>query len=447
MGEALKALLGYRSSKDCYDVSFAEVRDLQVAAMNERLQDRVDKIRLVKFRADSAGITEIKNFSDVVPLLLPHTAYKSYPESFLLEEKWDRLTSWLGTVSTYPLDDVELDSVANVDEWIAGLDAAGHPVSCSSGTTGKSAMLIASEADLDWVSDDAVRACAWALGVEPARDRHVFNLSPIAAVPRNIALLERLHEEFGKPGTELFRYPAPPITIGAITRMVALRKAVVDGTAMPAEIAEYEKTGVERAKALDNAIGITADALIKARGEKLYLAGYWAGLYRLAVVVRERGFTAKDFHPQNISFVGGGLKREDVPADYREFICETFNINPAGNFEFYGMQELGSIEPRCSKGRYHIPPWVVCLPLNKGADALLAMDGQVQCRAGFFDLSLDGRWGGVISGDRIDVDFGPCACGARSPSIADNVVRYADIEGDDKINCSGTVDAYVRGLS
>jgi len=42
------------------------------------------------------------------------------------------------------------------------------------------------------------------------------------------------------------------------------------------------------------------------------------------------------------------------------------------------------------------------------------------------------------------VDFGPCACGVKSPSIRDNVVRYSDLEGDDKISCSGTVDAYVR---
>jgi len=26
-------------------------------------------------------------------------------------------------------------------------------------------------------------------------------------------------------------------------------------------------------------------------------------------------------------------------------------------------------------------------------------------------------------------------------------VRYADLKGDDKIGCAGTVDAYVRGLS
>jgi hypothetical protein len=68
-------------------------------------------------------------------------------------------------------------------------------------------------------------------------------------------------------------------------------------------------------------------------------------------------------------------------------------------------------------------------------------------RGAFFDLSIDGRWGGVISGDRVEVNFGPCSCGRASPSIADTVVRYADLEGDDKINCSGTIDAYVRGMA
>jgi len=40
-----------------------------------------------------------------------------------------------------------------------------------------------------------------------------------------------------------------------------------------------------------------------------------------------------------------------------------------------------------------------------------------------------------------------CACGNASPSIRDDVYRYSDLEGDDKIGCAGTVDAYVRGMA
>jgi hypothetical protein len=113
------------------------------------------------------------------------------------------------------------------------------------------------------------------------------------------------------------------------------------------------------------------------------------------------------------------------------------------------MQELHSGMPRCrAGGRYHLPPWVVPLILNKEGDELLPITaGEYEGRAAFFDLSIDGRWGGVISGDKVSIDFSPCACGNKGPSIRDTIVRYADLEGDDKIGCAGTVDAYVRGVA
>lgn len=448
-GSATQELLAWRDRDDCYTVPYDRVRDLQIAALNEHFQDRVGRIKLVALRARQGGVSEITDFSDVVPLLLPHTAYKSYPEAFLIEERWDKLTKWLGTVSAYPTDAVDLDGITDVDQWIRRLEEAGLFVSCSSGTTGKSAMLVASQKDMVWTAQDSVVACSWGTGIRPAQDRQVFSMAPIAAVPRNHAIMAGLHRAFGAPGSELFRYPIPPITVGSITRMIALRKAIADGTARPTELTEYEATSKLREKSLDDAIGITVEALLKVRGEKLFLTGLWGNLYKVALAMRERGFSGDDFHPENMMYVGGGLKREQLPADYAEFVRDTFNVQPGRNFQLYGMQELNSCTVLCREGgRYHVPPWMVCLPLNKEADALLPMDdGEVQCRAGFFDLSMDGRWGGVISGDRIEVDFSPCACGAGTPSIRDNVVRYADIEGDDKIGCAGTIDAYVRGMS
>ena len=452
MGRAVDELLNYHNRDDCYTAPFAAVRDLQIAAMNERLQEQAPSIKLVSLRARDAEVSEIRDFADVVPLLLPHTAYKSYPEAFLIEERWDKLTKWLGTVSTYPLGDVELDGIEGVDEWVERLDAAGHPVSCSSGTTGKSAMLIASRADMDWSADNSVVACAWGTGIAPAQDRHVFSLAPIAKVPRNWAIMDRLQEAYGKPGTQVFRYPVPPITVGSITRQIALRKAIADGTARPSEIEEYESVAAMREKALEDAIGITVDALLEVREQKLFLTGLWGNMYKVAMAMRERGFSGKDFNPENMMYIGGGLKREQLPDNYREVCRETFNIPENRNFVLYGMQEIGSVAVRCSHGRYHAPPWLVCLPLSKEGDELLPMGandsgGEVQGRSGLFDLSLDGRWGGVISGDRIDLSFDPCACGAQSPSIGDTIVRYADLEGDDKIGCAGTIDAYVRGMA
>jgi hypothetical protein len=97
-----------------------------------------------------------------------------------------------------------------------------------------------------------------------------------------------------------------------------------------------------------------------------------------------------------------------------------------------------------------VPPWIIPMILDKAGDALLPHDitgGEVEGRAAFYDLSLDGRWGGIITGDRISLDYSPCACGQKGASIRDDIARFADLEGDDKIGCAGTIDAYVRGVA
>jgi hypothetical protein len=448
-GGAVERLTRLVDAPDRYDYAAEELREAQVAALNERFQDRVGKIKLLKLRAEEADITEIRAIEDVVPLLLPHTAYKSYPESFLMDEKWDKLGKWLDSVSTHRVPPIDAAAIRNIDHWIEKLQESGHYVSCSSGTTGKSAMLVASGADMEWCKREAPQAYAWGSGVKLDRSRRIFGLAPVAKVPRNEATGEAYTAALQDPRFERFHYPVPPITVGSLTQMVVARKKIADGTIRPDELAEFERISAERAKAVEDAVEITAKALIEARRDKLHVTGLWKGLYDVAVAVRELGYSGKDFNPENSIYVGGGLKRAKLPDNYREFVYETFNIQPTRNYQNYSMQELQSGMPRCQKGgRYHLPPWLVPLILDKGGDTLLPREsGEYEGRAAFFDLSLDGRWGGVISGDKVSIDFSPCACGAKSPSIRDNIQRYADLEGDDKIGCAGTVDAYVRGLS
>jgi hypothetical protein len=449
MTTAVEKLTGLANAADRFAYAPSDIRATQIEALNERFQDRREKIRLLAHRAREADTVEVRAVEDIVPLLFPHTAYKSYPESFLTEEKWDRLGKWLGTVSTYPVAPMDPASIHGIDDWIAKLEANGHFVSCSSGTTGKSAMLVASERDMAWSRVDTIQMFAWGSGVAPAQDRRFLGLAPVAKVPKNVTIGEALTAAYSDPAKEPFAYPVPPITVGSLTSMVVLRKKIADGTARPEEIAGFERTSKERQKAMQDAVSIAAEALVRYRAEKLYVSGMWGSLYPVAKAVRDMGFAAKDFHSDNCIYVGGGLKRAQLPPDYQQFVYETFNIPQNRHFQMYSMQELNSGMPRCREGgRYHVPPWIVPILLNKNGDAMASQTGsEVEGRAAFFDLSLDGRWGGVISGDRISVDFAPCACGNASPSIRDDIARYADLEGDDKIGCAGTVDAYVRGVS
>ncbi|MFV2176067.1 hypothetical protein ACFHW2_17760 [Actinomadura sp. LOL_016] len=449
MSSAVERLLRLVDAPDRFDHSHADLREIQRAALDERFQERRERIRLLARRAEEAGTTEIRDRADMVPLLFPHTAYKSYPESFLMEERWDRLGTWLGTVSPYPISPIETSDVTDIDDWVARLQAAGHYVSCSSGTTGKSAMLLASERDMDWSRKDTVNVFSWGSGVRPAKDRRIFGLGATAAVPKNLIIAEAQQEAFGDPAKERYRPPLPPITIGSLTRMVVLRKKIADGTARPEEIADFERTSRERQEALDRSVVAVAEALVRHRADKLYIAGMWNSLYQVAKAVRGLGCSAADFHPDNCVYVGGGLKRAQLPPDYQEYVHQTFNIPAERDFQNYSMQELNSGMPKCRKGdRYHVPPWLVPFVLDETGDTLLPHEsGEIEGRAAFFDLSLDGRWGGVITGDRISLDLDPCACGNKGPSVRDDIARYADLAGDDKIGCAGTVDAYVRGLS
>ncbi len=447
---ATRKLTAMVRDKDRFAHSADELRETQIAALNERLQEQAPRIRLLGHRAEEAGLTKVRAIADMIPVLFPHTAYKSYPESFLTQQRWDRLTKWLGTISPYPIDGVDLEGIAGIDEWIERLAAKGHFISCSSGTTGKSAMLIASQVDMDWSQIDTVGVFAWGSGVKPAQDRMMIGCAPVATVPKNSAIAAAQYAAFANPDYSRFRYPVPPITVGSLTDMVVMRGRVTDGTARPDEIAAFEATSAERGKILGAAIGIAAQAIIDNRHRKLMVSGLWSGLYAVAKAVRDKGYAAKDFDPDNCIYVGGGLKRALLPDDYQQFVHETFNIPANRNFQNYSMQELNSGMPKCRDGgRYHVPPWMVPFVLDQEGEAMVDGHGtgEITGRAGFFDLSLDGRWGGVITGDRISLDFAPCKCGNASPSIRDDITRFADLAGDDKIGCAGTVDAYVRGLA
>jgi hypothetical protein len=205
-----------------YDYDFAEFLPRQLAAVNERFQDRVQKIKLLQNRAETGGISEVRRMADIVPLLFAHTAYKSYPENWLLEEKWDRLGKWLDTVTTDRVKPMDTSGVKGLDDWLLRLEDQGHYVSCSSGTTGKCAMMNSAAPDLEFAGKSLLRGIIWA-GLKPNRDRRMIGAGQIASTPRNRATGRPMAEALSRPDVQPFSPDVPPITIGGITEMIVLR--------------------------------------------------------------------------------------------------------------------------------------------------------------------------------------------------------------------------------
>lgn len=180
MGSATDRLLGLAEATHRFDIPLAEIRSTQMEAVNERFSERIGAIKLLANRAEAAGIKRIRDVADLVPLLFAHTAYKSYPENWFTEGKWDRMGRWLDTITTRRVIGVDLKDVNDVDDWIERVAATGHYLSCSSGTTGKCSMLPADADDRAFTKRTMPTSFTWGTGIKPQRQYKIFSLAPVA---------------------------------------------------------------------------------------------------------------------------------------------------------------------------------------------------------------------------------------------------------------------------
>jgi hypothetical protein len=424
-----------------------ELLPLQIAAMNELLTERRAQIRVLDGRARDAGVDAIEDLSNAVPLLFAHTVYKSYPEAFLADGRWDRMCMWLETLSSSEPRGLDMSGVTDVDQWVERLHEAGHFVYSSSGTTGKCSFLDQNEFERDLLADEVVRSIHWASGVEANSDRPVFILGPRRGAARMVQLFDGFANAFGRPG-EMYWLSDEPMSIGEMTRLGELARRLSDGSATPHEVAQGERRAGQRQERMRQELQVLVDAIVRHRADGSVIFGAGAQLWTIMQMIQERGLGDLEFSPDTLLVTGGGMKGAELPQDYLERIRQFFGVEPRRVVRFYSMSEItAGVFPLCSAGRYHCPPWVVLFILDRSGERLLnCATGTVNGRLGAFDLMTQTRWGGIITGDNVDADFSACPCGAPGPTIQ-NIVRYADLDdGDDKLTCAGSLDAYVRGL-
>src|SRR3546814_4886096 len=66
--------------------------------------------------AREQGIEEIRTLEDLAPLLYPHTVYKSYPISYLERARFDKLTKWLGGLTTVDISNVDASGIESIED-------------------------------------------------------------------------------------------------------------------------------------------------------------------------------------------------------------------------------------------------------------------------------------------------------------------------------------------
>ncbi len=213
-----------------------DLQELQLEAARERYAQLRPQVRLLDQRAADMGVDSIEKLTDLVPLLFAHTAYKSYPASFVEKGQRDRMTLWFATVSATSMSAVDLDGVQDVDDWIGRLEAAGHGVFCSSGTSGKASFVDQTQGDIDRIADLLTRIWGWP--AQPPRDnsRVLFSLTPSAG-PARLIYAFQAQAKYNARSDAIYTLTDEPIRMGELNRIMRLQQALASGKASPAEVA------------------------------------------------------------------------------------------------------------------------------------------------------------------------------------------------------------------
>jgi hypothetical protein len=429
-----------------FDQPVSDIAPMQLRAAQELFEVRRTQIPLLNRRAEEAGIERIESLQDLVPLLFAHTVYKSYPPSFVEQGRWDRMLTWLNTLSVEDVTQVDIEGVKDVDDWINRLWAAGHMVLATSGSSGKCSFLNHTRGDSAMKKRHFRHAVCWPFA-KPAGDRPVFWLGPTKGPNSACEAATMNAENWGRPGLT-FSLTDEPLRIADVSRMAAMRKKMAQGTATPEEISSFEEEARRKGAEGRAAMLKLADQILDRRHEPMLLSGMWAQYMMLIARARERGIGDGEFHPQTIVNAGGGVKGIALPDDYKEQVARFVGdvIRPGA----YGMTEMAQVMPRCEAGRYHRAPGLVWLILDRDGERVLTAedgeDGVVEGRFAFLDLLYEGRWGGLITGDKVKADLkSRCPCGRNGPTLFDNISRFAAVGEEDHIGCAGTIDGYIRG--
>jgi len=444
---AVQELVGLFDAADPYAFSDTYLDPLQLQAIDDRFQQRRTQLPVLAQRASDSGVDRVTALQDVLPLLFPHSLYKSYPEAFVTQGRWDRMNQWLGTLSTQSMDGIDLDGITDIDDWLSRLHAAGHLVYSSSGTSGKCALLPSTAEDFDFAAKTWREFFRWAFGTEAKQDLPAFILLPSRGAHVFVPTMNRLGQDVGRPGQVHFLSDLPS-TAAEGNRLGSLRRAIAEGRATPTEIAALETFGAERQQEMGDRLIELVDHLVEHRHEPIFMLALYQQMFQIMQELRARGIEDA-FHPDSAILTGGGRKADNtMPPDYREQV-RAF-LAPVRLVELYGMSELTAHCPPCPQDAWHVPPTVALLVLDKTGEQLLnparGEGGVVEGRMAFVDVAVEGRWGGLITGDNITANFSACGCGRPGPTVT-SIVRYSDLpEGDDKLTCAGSMDAYVRGV-
>ncbi len=447
--------LGFSNTR-MHSVPREETDALQLAGINLRLEQRRAEISVLAKLADAQNISRVGRLEEAAPLFFTHDMYKSYPVSLLTKSRFDQLNKWLDRLTPYDLSGVAAGDCRSIDEWIDRLrEQTPLDVATSSGTSGTMSFVPKTKRDYRSSVTGLRVQLTQRFGDAPSPadlDEPIHVLTPFYRDGySNTARLPVYFLDIFCKGDPSLLHTALSFKASADLIWLAgrLRAAQAKGDTSRIDVpetllarrAEWERivaeTPVQQA-------AFIRDLVPQLRGQRVFALGITNLFYEIARSGLAEGVRAQ-FAPNSVVMGGGGGKGVVLPDDADDVIRAFFGVERVRGG--YGMTEQNFYLVTCEHERRHIPPWVTVLLLDPDSGQPLPREGVRTGRASFFDLTQDGTWGGIVSGDRITVDYRSCPCGRTTIHMDKDIQRYSEITGDaDKLTCAATPGAQAEAL-
>ena len=439
-----------RSWDELFGMDRLQREEFQLRSLRRRFDELFPKLSSLRVQVEDAGISRIGRLEDVVPLLYHDSVYKSYPVSLIEKNQFDRLTRWLSGYTTVDLTNVNVSRCDGVDSWIDTLDAQ-TPVRVihTTGTSGKLSFFPRSTVEIRSFFRSHLKVHE-GFGSEPGvrlgdGQTRMIVINPTPRHGRQIR-----HRCF--PLMRKYVTPAPDqlytldheVSADLVSLSGRIRIAQAKGELSKITLSDSQRAALVKYLAdLDkrpaDAASFYQRIAAELRGKRVLAGGFTNLLQDAARTGLERGMR-NIFAPGSIGMTGGGNKEGVLLPNWLDLVREFTGIRKwAMN---YGMSEMISMVPMGDEGWYHLPPYVIAFLLDPVSGALLPRTGVVTGRLAFYDLLAQTNWGGIISGDKVTIDWdGPSPSGRKAPRIRADITRYsAEITGEDKVTCAATVD-------
>jgi hypothetical protein len=421
---------------------------LQAAGLARRFEQQLDAIPMLAKLAGRQGVSSLTEFDDAVPVLFEHTMYKSYPMALLERQQFGRLTQWLDKLTATDLSGVDATGCASITEWSKAVyEQAQLDLGYTSGTSGTMSFLPWDERELERRASLHRMAKLQQLGVEPTAmqlsEPYHYIASPM---PHQRDYLAEAFAVRDPAHIHLRGTRATDADLLWLAARIRLAKARGDGSRIDVPAAllarQEELAAVERKKPEQDRAWLKEISALQ--GERIMWMVFPYDLYTIAQE-RLEGGERWTFDPDSVVTLVGGTKGNSLPPNWLDTVREFLDPRIG---QGYGMNELSTMSFRCDQGRYHVQPWVIPYVLDPETSKPLPRLGRQTGRFAFVDLMPTSHWGGLMTGDEVEVDFEElCSCGATTQHIGSEIARLSEKRGgDDKITCAATPEAFAEAM-